>query len=163
MLKKITGILGLSFWELLTSLPHGTPGGIYLTGFGILCQDFGVHHMIIISNHREPLPHSLTHSIHRNYHFTDPTVATIDQNIQCFHHLSTSKQMYTNRINNENTDVYEGNCFCVCLTYIITQLCKYLFHMSVCHHNQHNLKNSCLHSGMYIAVTTVYDRASRQS
>ena len=37
--KKISGILGLSFWELLTSLSHGTHGGICLTGFGILCQD----------------------------------------------------------------------------------------------------------------------------
>ena len=30
VLKKISVILGLSFWELLMSLPHGTPGGIYL-------------------------------------------------------------------------------------------------------------------------------------
>ena len=54
-----TNILGLSFWELLMSLPHGTPSGIYLTGFWNLCQDFWAHHGISISNHREPLPHPL--------------------------------------------------------------------------------------------------------
>ena len=59
MLKKISGILGLSFWELLMSLPHGMPGGIYLTGFWILHQDFWAHHGISISNHRQPLLHSL--------------------------------------------------------------------------------------------------------
>ena len=59
VLKKISGILGLSLWELLMSLPYGTPGGIYLAGFGILRQDFGVHHVISISNHREASPHSL--------------------------------------------------------------------------------------------------------
>ena len=33
VLKMISGIGGLSLWELLMSLPHWTPGGIYLTGF----------------------------------------------------------------------------------------------------------------------------------
>ena len=36
VLKKISGILWLTLSELLMSLPHGTPGGIYLTGFWIL-------------------------------------------------------------------------------------------------------------------------------
>ena len=35
VLKKIFGILGLLLWELLMSLPHGIPGGIYLAGFWI--------------------------------------------------------------------------------------------------------------------------------
>ena len=56
--KRFSIILGLSLSELLMSLPHRMPGGIYLIGFGILCQDFRAHHMISISNHREPLPHS---------------------------------------------------------------------------------------------------------
>ena len=34
--KKIPGILRLSFWEILTSQPQGTSGGIYLTGFWII-------------------------------------------------------------------------------------------------------------------------------
>ena len=59
VLKKISGILGLSLWERLKSLPHGKPGGIYLSGFGILRQDFWAHNVISITNHRETLPHSL--------------------------------------------------------------------------------------------------------
>ena len=59
VLKKIFGILGLCLWELLMSLPHWTPGRIYLTGFWILRQDFRAHHVISKYSHREPLPHSL--------------------------------------------------------------------------------------------------------
>ena len=59
MLKKISCILGLSFWELLMFPPHRMSGGICLTGFWILRQDFWAHHVISISNHREPLPPSL--------------------------------------------------------------------------------------------------------
>ena len=33
MLKKLSGVLGLSLLELLMSQPDGTSDGIYLTGF----------------------------------------------------------------------------------------------------------------------------------
>ena len=59
----------LSLWEFLRSLPHEMSGGIWLD-FRFLHQDFWAQHVISISNHREPLPHSL-HT--QNYHFTDPT------------------------------------------------------------------------------------------
>ena len=61
-LKKISGILGFSFWELFMSPPHITYDGIcldWILDFGFLRQDFWAHHMISIYNHREPLPHSL--------------------------------------------------------------------------------------------------------
>ena len=57
-LKKISGILGLSFKELLTSPSHRTSGGICLD-FGFLRQGFWTHLVISLSNHRQPYPHSL--------------------------------------------------------------------------------------------------------
>ena len=57
--RRYLCILGWSLWEFLMSLPHWTPGGISLTGFWTLHQDFWSHHMISKSNHREPFPHSL--------------------------------------------------------------------------------------------------------
>ena len=58
-LKKISIMLGLSFWNILTFPPHGTSDGICQTGFLIFALRLWAHQMISISNHTEHLPHSL--------------------------------------------------------------------------------------------------------
>ena len=71
-LKAISGIVGLSFWEPFTSPPHGTSGEICLTGFGIFApRPLGLFTWLVY-----PITEGLsfTHSIHRNYHFTNSTV-----------------------------------------------------------------------------------------
>ena len=72
VLKKISGILGLSLCELLMSLPHRTPGGIYRTGFWIL--DFAPR-LLSISNHREPLHHSL-HTQELPFYWPNDSIVT---------------------------------------------------------------------------------------
>ena len=86
VLKKISGILGLSLWELLMSLPHRTPGGIYLSGFWILCQDFWAHHVISTSNQRERESLSFTHP------YTGITILLTQQ----FHHNRSQIFSYKN-------------------------------------------------------------------
>ena len=70
-LKKISGILGLSFWELLMSPPHGTSDGICPTWILDFCTKISGLISWLVYSITERL--FLTHSINRNYHFTNPT------------------------------------------------------------------------------------------
>ena len=70
-LKKISGILRLSFWDNVpasrSKSSHIPPSGEIWLDFGFLCQDFIMWLVYPITKSL-----SLTHSRHRNYHFTNP-------------------------------------------------------------------------------------------
>ena len=84
VLKKISGILGLSFWELLMSLPHVC----WNLSDCILyfCAKISGLNMWLVY----PITTSffLTHSIHRNYHFTNPTTSHTHTDIYIYIHLT---------------------------------------------------------------------------